>query len=147
MKLLDYLDRRAERRSKFIRERWEVNPAGSSANIRDAIGIAMIAAFISMLFMLVYKSIPSSNEQLIVYMLGQLSGFVSAVVALHYVQKAGEKELDAARVDNTAKAFDAIKAAQESIPVVNGVDAADAADQVADAAVDEAKAIKKDAGK
>lgn len=141
MTLWELLDRRAERRTKLVQERWKNNAAGSSANIRDAIGIAMILAFVSMLFMLVFKSIPKSNEQLIVYMLGQLSGFVSAVVALHYVQKAGEKELDQQRVDNTSKALDAIKAAAEGTPPVKGDAAGDAAEQVAEAAADEAEDI------
>lgn len=85
-------------------------------NIRDILGAVLVAAFITSLNILFWKAIPKENEQLIVYMLGQLSGFVSAVVALHYVTKAGEKELDEKRADNTSKAFDAIKAAQESTP-------------------------------
>lgn len=83
-------------------------------NLRDVIGAGLIGSFIATIFMLMYKAIPPSNEQLIVYMLGQLSGFVAGVVAYHYVTKSGEKELDAQRVDNTTKALEAIKAAQES---------------------------------
>ena len=110
-------------------------------NLRDAIGIALIAAFIGSAFVLFWKEIPRSNEQLISYILGQLSGFVSAIVAFHYVTKAGEKELDAQRVDNTSKALDAIKAAASSTPGKdNG--AAEAADDVADAAVDKADEFK-----
>lgn len=85
-------------------------------NIRDLIGLILLGAFIGALGVLFWKAIPPENEQLIVYMLGQLSGFVAGVVALHYVTKAGEKELDAKRVDNTSKALDAIKAATESTP-------------------------------
>lgn len=110
-------------------------------NIRDLIGLILLGAFIGALAVLFWKPIPKENEQLIVYMLGQLSGFVAGVVALHYVTKAGEKELDAKRVDNTSKALDAIKAAATGGTVPDG--AAQAAEQVADAAVDKADTIKK----
>lgn len=150
----EYLDRRAERRARLAREMVAEGKAVRGFNIRDLIGLVLIGAFISAMGAMFQIAIPRDNKDLLTYMLGQLSGFVAAVVALHYVQKAGEKELDAKRVDNTSKALDAIKAASESIPKVDDPDsiaaeaaagAAKAADQVADAAVDEAKAIKKDA--
>lgn len=112
-----------------------------TANLRDAIGIALIASFVGALSILFWKAIPRENEQLIVYMLGQLSGFVSGIVAYHYVTKAGEKELDAQRVDNTTAALEAIKAAQEAPAKPAKDKIAEAADQVADAAADEADAI------
>jgi hypothetical protein len=84
--------------------------------LRDIIGVVLVASFIGIIFMLLYKAIPKDNEQLIVYMLGQLSGFVAGVVAFHYVTKAGEKELDEARTANTGKALDAIRAATEAAP-------------------------------
>lgn len=90
--------------------------AGQGLNIRDAIGVVLIGAFIGVLGILFWKSIPPSNEQLIVYMLGQLSGFVSAVVALHYVTKAGEKELDAKRAENTGDALAAVREAISATP-------------------------------
>lgn len=113
-----------------------------TTNLRDIIGTALIAAFIAALAVLFWKAIPTENEQLIVYMLGQLSGFVAGVVAFHYVQKAGEKELDAQRAENTQAAFRAIEAASLSSPPPAHDVAAKAADQVADAAEQEAEAIK-----
>lgn len=80
-------------------------------NFRDTLGAVLVASFVFVIGALFWWEIPKSNEQLFVYMLGQLSGFVSAVVALHYVQKAGEKELDQLRTENTGKALDAIAAA------------------------------------
>lgn len=75
-------------------------------NLRDMLGTGLVLAFILALFVLFWKAIPSANEQLIVYMLGQLSGFVSGVVAYHYVMsKTSEKA-----TENTGKAFDALKA-------------------------------------
>jgi hypothetical protein len=79
--------------------------AFSGGVLRDAIGIALIAAFIGALIALMWKDIPKPNEQLIVYMLGQLSGFVATVVGFHYVTKSGEKELDAQRAANTENAL------------------------------------------
>lgn len=89
-------------------------------NFRDTLGAVLVAAFVSVIFALFWWAIPKSNEQLFVYMLGQLSGFVSAVVALHYVQKAGDAELDKARTENTGKALDAIAAAATGAPANNG---------------------------
>lgn len=84
---------------------------GHGINFRDALGAILVAAFIAVIGGLFWRVIPKENEQLIVYMLGQLSGFVSAVVALHYVQKADDAALDKARTENTGKALDAIAAA------------------------------------
>lgn len=85
-------------------------------NFRDALGAFLVVAFIAVICLLLWRDIPKSNEQLIVYMLGQLSGFVAGVVAYHYVTKAGEKELEATRADNTGKAFEAIAAAAAAAP-------------------------------
>jgi hypothetical protein len=73
--------------------------------LRDWIGIALIAAFISALTLLFFKLIPEKNGDLIVYMLGQLSGFVATVVGYHYVTGVA----DAQKVDNTGKLADAMK--------------------------------------
>lgn len=70
---------------------------GFTWTLKDVIGVALISAFIAVLFILFWKEIPKSNEQLIVYMLGQLSGFVGGVISSHYVHKAGEEKQEAAR--------------------------------------------------
>lgn len=108
-------------------------------NLRDVIGVVLIAAFVAVMGALFWKAIPSENEQLLVYMLGQLSGFVAGVVSYHYVTKSGEKELEAKRADNTAAAFEAIKVAAATVPAAEG--AAAAASEVAGAAVDKAGEI------
>lgn len=59
--------------------------------LRDAIGIALISGFLSALGMLFFKAIPGENEQLITYMLGQLSGFAGGIVAYHYSSTAGSQ--------------------------------------------------------
>lgn len=97
-------------------------------NLRDSIGVTLIAGFIAALGLLFWKAIPSSNEQLIVYMLGQLSGFVGGVVAYHYtLSKQSEKA-----TENTGAAFRAIEAAANATPPSASV--ADAVHAVADAA-------------
>lgn len=53
--------------------------------LRDWIGVSLIFAFVTALGALLFKNIPAANEQIIVYMIGQLSGFVGSVVAYHYV--------------------------------------------------------------
>lgn len=85
-------------------------------NIRDLIGLILLGAFIGAGGVLFFVAIPDKNEQLITYMLGQLSGFVAAVVALHYVTKAGEKELDEQRTANTGEALAAINKAMDLTP-------------------------------
>ena len=105
MNLWEYLETRAARRAS--------RPPNMTL-VRDVLGAVLVAAFIAVIGGLFWRVIPKENEQLIVYMLGQLSGFVSAVVALHYVTKAGEREQEAARTANTGKALDAITAAQNS---------------------------------
>src|SRR5690349_18479065 len=79
-------------------------------NFRDVLGAVLVAGFMAVIGGLFWRVIPKENEQLIVYMLGQLSGFVSAVVALHYVRQAGDQEAEILRAENTGKAFDAIAA-------------------------------------
>jgi uncharacterized membrane protein len=82
----------------------------ANANLRDFLGIGLVSGFMVALFVLFWKAIPPANEQLIVYMLGQLSGFVAGVVSYHYVMnKTNEKA-----TENTARAFDAIKAAAQA---------------------------------
>lgn len=115
-------------------------------NLRDVIGVFLVIAFISTIPLLIFNGIPDANEQLIAYMLGQLSGFVAAVVAFHYVTKAGEREQEQQRVDNTTIALEAITNAQKA-PAIGASprDAVEAAaDEVADAAVDAADIIKGD---
>lgn len=111
MNVWDFLDRVSERRARVARER----PINTRL-LANVIGCALISGFIGALFALFVVPIPKGNEQIVTYMIGQLSGFAGGIVAYHYTLTAGARELDAARTANTAKAFDAIKAAAESTP-------------------------------
>lgn len=111
MNVWDFLDRVSERRARVAAER----PINTRL-LANVIGGALISGFIGALFALFVVPIPKGNEQIVTYMIGQLSGFAGGIVAYHYTLTAGARELDAARTANTAKAFDAIKAAAESTP-------------------------------
>jgi hypothetical protein len=87
--------------------------------LRDWIGVGLMSSFISVLFALLFKTIPERNEQLIIYMLGQLSGFVATVVGYHYVTSVQDRD----RAANTGKMADAIKAVAEgSTPTATSAD-------------------------
>lgn len=47
----------------------------------------LVAAFIGAIIMLSWREIPKSNEQLLTYMLGQLSGFVAAAVGVYFARR------------------------------------------------------------
>ena len=111
--------------------------------VRDALGMFLVLAFIAAMGALLWKAIPSENEQLLAYMLGQLSGFVAGVVGYHYISKSGEKELEEQRAVNTGAAFDAIREAARATPG-DGDGATRAAHETADAAVDRAEEIEQE---
>jgi cytoskeletal protein RodZ len=99
---------------------------GVTWTLKDAIGIVLIGAFITVLMVLFWKEIPEKNEQLIVYMLGQLSGFVAGVVSSHYVNKAGEDRLSEKRTEASlaqAKSTEALATAvaSQTAPHTNSV--------------------------
>lgn len=48
----------------------------------------LVAAFIGAIVMLSWREIPKTNEQLLTYMLGQLSGFVAAAVGVYFARRA-----------------------------------------------------------
>jgi len=106
---------------------------------RNLLAFLLIGAFITAMGALFAIAIPQKNEQLLTYMLGQLSGMAVTVLGFYFVNKVGQDAVDAKRVDNTAKALDAITAAT-STPK----QASEAAEQVADAAQHEADAIRGD---
>lgn len=138
MKLWDYLDRAGERRVARAKLRLEQPP--NLRMLANVIGCSLVFGFLGALAALFIIPIPAPNKELIIYMLGQLSGFAGGIVAYHYTSKAGEKELDAKRAENTGKLTDLASAALASAPA-NGNAAADAADRTADAARDEANRI------
>lgn len=78
---------------------------------RNWLAFFLVAAFIAVLPLLVFKTIPGDNKEIIVYMIGQLSGMATTAIGFYFVNKAGQDELDAKRTENTGKMADAVVAA------------------------------------
>lgn len=112
MTLWDYLDRAGQRRVARAQLRFE-RPLDRRL-LANVIGCSLVFGFLGALFALFVIPIPRGNEQIVTYMIGQLSGFAAGIVAYHYTSKAGEKELEAKRADNTGKLADAVLAAQSA---------------------------------
>lgn len=81
---------------------------------RNLLAFVLVGAFISMLPILVFKTIPEANEQIITYMIGQLSGMATMGLGFYFVNKVGQDALDATRADNTGKLADAMKSALDT---------------------------------
>lgn len=106
---------------------------------RNALAFLLVSAFIAILPLLVFKSIPDANKDIIVYMIGQLSGMALTALGFYFVNKVGQDALDAKRADTTGKMADAITAAANAGG--STVDAAGAARETANAASDKAEEI------
>lgn len=117
-------------------------PAPDAERFRNLLAFLLIGAFIAVLPLLIFKSIPEANEQIIVYMVGQLSGMATTALGFYFFIKAGQDALDTKRADNTGKLADAVVAAAQSTPPATSAEVTHAADAVADAATDEANRIK-----
>lgn len=90
---------------------------------RNVLAGVLIGSFVAALALLIFKNIPAANEQIIVYMIGQLSGMASTALGVYFVVKAGQEnaeakraDLDAKRVDNTGKLADAMIAVAATSP-------------------------------
>lgn len=59
------------------------------SDMRRLLAVLFSVAFVGAFPILFYKAIPTQNEQLITYMLGQLSGVVLTIVAFHFSSTAG----------------------------------------------------------
>jgi len=110
-------------------------------DFKNLLAFALIGAFIMFIPLFVFKSIPAQNEQIIVYMVGQLSGMALTALGAYFVNRMGQDKIDAQRADNTGKALDAITATAQAATAPT-VEVTKAADAVADAALDKAQEIK-----
>ena len=122
--------------------------AGDPAErFRNWLALCLILAFVAILPLLVWKVIPEANKEIIVYMIGQLSGMATTAIGFYFVNKAGQDALDAKRTENTGKLADAVVAAAQATPAADtGQAAAQAAGEVADAATDRADEIAQQSG-
>jgi apolipoprotein N-acyltransferase len=87
-----------------------VSAASAKVTMRGVLGAALVLGFMAALTLLFWVAIPKQNEQLVTYMLGQLSGFVGAVVAFHYTMNALNEKATA----NTGDALRAITATAQA---------------------------------
>lgn len=81
--------------------------------MRNLLAFLLVGSFVGMLPALLLIGIPTANEQIITYMLGQLSGMAITVLGFYFVNKVGQDALDAKRTDNTSKALEAISEANK----------------------------------
>lgn len=78
--------------------------------MRNLLAFMLIGAFISCIPMFVFKLIPEANNDIITYMVGQLSGMALTALGWYFVNKAGQDASDARKSDNTGKLADAMRA-------------------------------------
>ena len=60
--------------------------------MRAFLAVLLVAGFMAALVALFRQAIPQSNEQLLSYMLGQLSGFVAAIVSFDFGSSRGSEQ-------------------------------------------------------
>lgn len=109
--------------------------------MRNLLAFMLVGAFVVTIPLFVFKSIPDANEQVVTYMVGQLSGMALMALGFYFVNKVGQDALDATRADNTNKMADAIKSALNTAD--KGARAEEeAAEDVAQAAVEKADEFK-----
>ena len=82
-----------------------VAAAAGRLTFRDLLAMFLINAFVVALFYLLGRQFPKQNEQLIVYMLGQLSGFTGTAVALYFTASKQDEQT----ADDRTKIADAVK--------------------------------------
>lgn len=111
--------------------------------MRNLLAFLLVGSFVGTLTILLFLPLATENEQLVTYMLGQISGMATTALGFYFVSKVGQDALDAKRTENTGKAFEAVTAAATGAAAAIEVppDAQAAADQVAAAATDEADRI------
>lgn len=86
-------------------------PIEEIETVRNRLVFLLVGAFISVLPLFAFKSIPADNKDIIVYMVGQLSGMALTALGFYFVNKVGQDALDAKRSDNTGKLAEAVTTA------------------------------------
>lgn len=111
------------------------SPLEQTETIRNLLAMFLVSAFVGAMAGLMFKAIPATNEQIITYMVGQLSGMATMALGFYFVNKVGQDALDAAKTENSKAAFRAIEATAKA----GGEGAAAiAAEQTAEAAAEKA---------
>lgn len=93
--------------------------------MRNLLAFILVGSFVSFVGVLLWKEIPEKNEQLLSYMLGQISGMALMALGFYFVNKVGQDALDAKRTENTGKALEAITQTAKAANSINGTEAGD----------------------
>lgn len=94
---------------------------GHPDRFKNTLAACIIIAFVGTLPFLIFKTIPTENEQLITYIIGQISGMATTVLGAYFVNNMTNTALDSKRAENTAKALDAVTAAIGATPPADGL--------------------------
>jgi hypothetical protein len=97
---------------------------------RNLLAFLLIGAFISVLPLLVFKTIPEQNKEIIVYIIGQISGMATTCLGFYFVTKQNADALDLKRAETTNEAFKAVTATAQASAVPTAPDAIQDGDQV-----------------
>lgn len=97
---------------------------------RNLLAFLLIGAFISILPLLTLKAIPEQNKEIIVYMIGQLSGMATMALGFYFVTKQHADALDLKRAETTNEAFKAVTATAQATGSTIPTDAIQDGDQV-----------------
>lgn len=84
-------------------------------NFRDWLAAGLTFAFISVIVSLLFKSFPSDNRELLVYLVGQLSGFVGTALALYFGANKHDEQATEQRAEERGKTLDTIKTLTEVV--------------------------------
>jgi hypothetical protein len=107
---------------------------------RMLLATGLVCAFVASLLLLFFKEVPEKNQDMVTYMVGQLSGMATMALGFYFISKAGADAADAAKTENTGKMADAITAAANAGQMAGA--AGVAAQSTADAAQAAADDIK-----
>ena len=90
-------------------------PIEQIERMRNLLAFLLVGAFISVIPLMVFKTIPELNKDIITYMAGQLSGMATMALGFYFVNKVGQDALDAKRADNTGKMAEAVTHALKTV--------------------------------
>jgi hypothetical protein len=79
--------------------------------MRNLLAFFLVSSFVGVIPVLLFKAIPVENKEILVYIIGQLSGMATMALGFYFINKVGQDALDTKRADNTGKLADAVTAA------------------------------------
>lgn len=86
-------------------------PIDEIERVRNLLAFFLVGAFVGVIPFLLFKSISAENKEILVYMIGQLSGMATTALGFYFVNKVGQDALDAKRTENTGKMAEAVTTA------------------------------------